>query len=217
MENEEKTMIPSEEELKEFRQFKAKKELEERAKAERGTYKQMVDEEVDAAIPVLLSLSEDIKETKKVLIGNFKSIIDMKTEVLQVSKDDQRTHQFTNSKGDKRIMLGFCVTDGYRDTVEEGVAIVKEYLESLAIDGKSRLMVKMLLRLLSRDAAGALKASRVLQLRKMAQESGNERFMKGVQIIEEAYQPSISKQFVRAEVKNENGMWVSIPLGMTEA
>jgi hypothetical protein len=75
----------------------------------------------------------------------------------------------------------------------------------------------MVLRLLSRNAAGELKATRVLQLRKMAQESGNERFMKGVQIIEEAYQPAVSKQFVRAEMKDKDGIWTSIPLGMTEA
>ncbi|KAA6347178.1 hypothetical protein EZS27_005347 [termite gut metagenome] len=213
---EEKTVITGDE-LEEFREYKAKKESEKKAKADRELYKQIVDEEIDGAIPVLLSLSEDIKETKKVLFGNFRSAINIKTEVLQVSKDDQRTHTFTNSKGDKRVTLGVYVTDAYRDTVEEGVAIVKEYLESLAVDGKSRMMVKMVLRLLSRNAAGELKATRVLQLRKMAEESGNERFIKGVQIIEEAYQPAVSKQFVRAEVKNESGMWESIPLGMTEA
>jgi hypothetical protein len=213
---EEKTVITGDE-LEEFREYKAKKESEKKAKADRELYKQIVDEEIDGAIPVLLSLSEDIKETKKVLFGNFRSAINIKTEVLQVSKDDQRTHTFTNSKGDKRVTLGVYVTDAYRDTVEEGVAIVKEYLESLAVDGKSRMMVKMVLRLLSRNAAGELKATRVLQLRKMAEESGNERFIKGVQIIEEAYQPAVSKQFVRAEVKDENGTWTSIPLGMTEA
>jgi hypothetical protein len=78
-------------------------------------------------------------------------------------------------------------------------------------------MVKMLLKLLSRNAAGELKASRITQIRKMAEESGNERFMQGVKIIEDAYQPSVSKNFIRAEVKNEKGAWVNIPLGITEA
>jgi len=27
----------------------------------------------------------------------------------------------------------------------------------------------------------------------------------------------VSKQFIRAEIKNENGMWKPIPLGMTES
>ena len=41
--------------------------------------------------------------------------------------------------------------------------------------------------------------------------------MEGVRIIEEAYQPAVSKRFVRAEMKDGDGMWVAIPLGMTEA
>ena len=41
--------------------------------------------------------------------------------------------------------------------------------------------------------------------------------MEGVQIIEEAYQPAISMQFIRADVKDDNGSWIAIPLGMSEA
>lgn len=200
-----------------FRKEKAKKEALEKAKAERETYRQMVDDEVNSAIPVLLSLSEDIKETKRTVLENFKSILDMKCEVLKVVKDDQRSHTFTNSEGNKRITLGVYVTDGYRDTVEDGIAIVKEYIESLADNEKTRSLVSMVLRLLARDSKGTLKAGRIVQLRKIAEESGSERFMEGVRIIEEAYQPSVSKQFVRAEMKNEDGIWISIPLGMTEA
>ena len=185
-----------------FRKEKAKKEAQEKAKAERETYRQMVDDEVNSAIPVLLSLSEDIKETKKTVLENFKSILDMKCEVLKVVKDDQRSHTFTNSEGTKRITLG---------------VYVKEYIESLADNAKTKSLVSMVLKLLARDAKGTLKASRIVQLRKIAEESNNDRFMEGVRIIEEAYQPAISKQFVRAEMKNEDGMWVTIPLGMTEA
>ena len=177
----------------------------------------MVDDEVNSAIPVLLSLSEDIKETKKTVLENFKSILDMKCEVLKVVKDDQRSHTFTNSEGDKRITLGVYVTDGYRDTVEDGIAIVKEYIEGLAKDEKTKALVSMVLRLLARDAKGTLKASRIVQLRKVAMETGDDRFIEGVRIIEEAYQPEVSKQFIRAEIKNENGMWKPIPLGMTES
>ena len=137
--------------------------------------------------------------------------------MVKLKKDGQRSDSFTNAAGDKRITVGVYVTDGYRDTVEDGIAIVKEYIEGLASDAKTQSLVKMVLRLLARDAKGTLKASRVVQLRKIAEESGNERCMEGVQIIEERYQPAISKQFIRAEVKNENGAWVCIPLGMTEA
>ena len=205
-------------EFEAFQQAKAKKAAEEKAKSDREMYRQMVDEEIEHSIPVLFAISGQIKESKQQVMDNFKTILEMKSDLFKTKvKDDQRSHTFTNSKGDKRITLGVYVTDGYRDTVEDGIAIVKEYIESLAKDEKTKALVNMVLKLLSRDAKGTLKASRIVQLRKVAEDTGDERFLEGVRIIEESYQPEVSKRFIRAEIKNENGMWKPIPLGMTES
>lgn len=207
------------EEQARFAQFKAEEEKKAKAakaKAERETYKQMVDDEVEAAIPILLELSCDIKTVKQKVIDNFRSVLAMKAELFK-ARAEQRTHTFTTSDGNMRIILGQYTTDGYRDTVEDGIAIVKEYIMSLAADEKTQALVNMVFRLLARDAQGTLKASRIVQLRKIADEIGNERFLEGVRIIEESYQPTVSKQFIRAEVRNDNGAWKQIPLGMTES
>lgn len=219
--NERETIYVTADEMAEFLKFqaeKAKKAEEERVKAEREQYKQLVDEEIDASIPILLSISDEIKKSKSKVMDNFKTILQMKSELFKTKvKDDQRSHTFTNSEGNKRISLGVHVTDGYRDTVEDGIAIVKEYISSLANDEKTEALVNMVFRLLARDAKGTLKASRIVQLRKVAQDVGDERFLEGVRIIEDSYQPEISKQFIRAEIKTENGVWKTIPLGMTES
>lgn len=205
-------------EFEAYKAEKARRAEEARAKADREMYRQMVDEEIEHSIPVLLGISERIKENKQTVMDNFKTILEMKSDLFKTKiKDDQRSHTFTNSEGNKRITLGVYVTDGYRDTVEDGIAIVKEYIESLAKDEKTKALVNMVLKLLSRDAKGTLKASRIIQLRKVAQGTGDERFLEGVRIIEESYQPTVTKQFIRAEVKDENGAWQSVPLGMTEA
>ncbi len=205
-------------EFEAFQQAKAKKAAEEKAKSDREMYRQMVDEEIEHSIPVLFAISGQIKESKQQVMDNFKTILEMKSDLFKTKvKDDQRSHTFTNSEGNKRITLGVYVTDGYRDTVEDGIAIVKEYIESLAKDEKTKALVNMVLKLLSRDAKGTLKASRIVQLRKVAEDTGDERFLEGVRIIEESYQPEVSKRFIRAEIKNENGMWKPIPLGMTES
>ena len=215
------TVFMTEEEKAEFEAFqqaKARKAAEEKAKADREMYRQMVDEEIENSIPVLLGISEEIKESKQKVLDNFKAILAMKSDLFKTKmRNDQRSHTFTNSAGDKRITLGVYVTDGYRDTVEDGIAIVKEYIASLANDEKTQALVNMVFRLLSRDAKGTLKASRVVQLRKVAEDTGDARFMEGVRIIEESYQPEVSKQFIRAEMKDRNGMWRPIPLGMTES
>ena len=220
-ENRQTTVVMTAEGKAEFEAFqaaKAKKAAEEKARADREQYRQLVDDEIERSIPVLEEISGRIKESKQRVMDNFKTILEMKGDLFKTKlKEDQRSHTFTNSKGNKRITLGVYVTDGYRDTVEDGIAIVKEYIESLAKDDKTRSLVSMVLRLLARDAKGTLKASRIVQLRKVAMETGDDRFMEGVRIIEESYQPEVSKQFIRAEIKNENGMWKPIPLGMTES
>ena len=215
------TVEMSAEEMAAFEAFKeaqAKAAAEEQAKKEREDYKDLVDDEIERSIPILMGVSERIKESKQQVLENFRSIIGLKGELFKTKvKEDQRSHTFTNSEGNKRIILGYHVSDDYRDTVENGIDMVKDYIAGLANDEKTQALVNMVFRLLARDAKGTLKASRIVQLRKIADEIGAEQMLQGVKIIEEAYQPAVSKQYIRAEVKDDAGQWKSIPLGMTES
>ena len=209
----------SAEERKEFEAFKAereKKRREEERKQQRKEYATLVDEEIAATIPKLREVSEMLKKVKDSIFGNFETILKMKSEIIPTIRDDQASHTFTNSESTLRIILGANCIDGYRDTVEDGIALVRSYIESLAKDDATKALVNAVLRLLSRDGQGNIKASRVLQLRKMAEDSGDERFLEGVRIIEESYQPTISKKYIRAQYKNDKGAWCYIPLGMTD-
>ena len=203
-------------EFEAFRAEKAKKEAEAARKQARVEYAELVDSEVIKAVEELESLSQQIKATKEKVYNNFSTVLDMKSEVIGIPKDNPRSHTFTTSDSKFRIMLGVNTIDGYRDTVEDGITMVKNYIESLAKDETTKALVSAVLRLLARDATGQIKASRVLQLRKMADEVGDEKFREGVRIIEESYQPTVTKQYIRAERKDENGAWQSIPLNMTE-
>lgn len=206
-------------EREEFEAFKAereKKRREQERKQMRQDYAALVDEEIATAIPQLRELSDQIKVVKETIFGNFDAILEMKSAITGVARDGQCSHTFTNSDSTLRVILGVNTIDGYRDTVEDGIAMVKGYIESLAKDDATKSLVNAVLRLLSRDGQGNIKASRVLQLRKMAEDSGNEQFLEGVKIIEEAYQPTVSKKFIRAQYRNENGAWCYIPLGMTD-
>lgn len=208
------------EDAAQFAAFKAeqeKKARQQQRKENRAMYAQLVDEQVALAIPELMSLSEQIKTVKNTVFGNFKSVLDIKADVMSLTKEGgQHSHTFTTSDGNMRITLGSNTIDAYRDTVEDGIAMVRSYIESLAKDDNSRALVNAVMRLLARDQKGTLKASRVLQLRKMADESGDETFQEGVRIIEESYQPTETKQYIRAEFKDDKG-WHIIPLSVTDA
>ncbi|MCR5691875.1 MAG: DUF3164 family protein [Eubacterium sp.] len=210
------------EEKAQFEAFKREQErkqnMQER-KDNREAYSQLVDEQIETAIPELQSLSEQIATVKRTVFGNFKEVLRMKEEVMHMSrKGGQFSHTFTNSTSTMRLTLGANTIDSYRDTAEDGIAMVKEYITSLAKDDETQLLVDTILRLLSKDQQGNLKASRVLQLKQMAEQTGNERFIEGVQIIMEAYQPTTTKQYIRAEVKDaDTGAWRAIPLSVTDA
>ena len=206
------------EERQEFEAYKLAKEkkaAEAKRKSDREAYTELVDETIAAVMPELTNISEAIAQKKTAAAEAFRGALEMKAELFGV-KDDQQSHTFTNSEGTMRITIGHYMLDNYRDTVNEGIAMVKEYIESQARDDASRALVKAILRLLSRDEAGNLKASRVLQLQKMAEETGNERFIEGVRIIQESYQPAPSKDYIRAAVRDESGAWVAVPLSMTD-
>lgn len=204
-------------EFEKFRRDRERRAQERQRRENREAYAALVDETIERAMPQLTRLSGQIAAAKAAVQAEFNEALRLKAELFGV-RDDQRSHTFTNAAGDMRITLGRYTLDSYRDTVEDGIAKVRQYIESLAKDADTQALVRAVLRLMAKDQTGALKASRVLQLRKMAEESGNDTFIEGVRIIEESYQPQTSKQFVRAEIKDpDTGAWQPVPLGMTEA
>lgn len=210
-------MTPEErKEYEVFRALKQKKEAEAARKASRDEYRKLVDDIVPAAVARLQKLSAAMASEKAKTYADFDAVLSLKSEVVGLPKEGQRSHTFTTSDSQYRITLGTNTIDGYSDLVEDGIAMVKGYIESLATDDKSKSLVSAILRLLSRDGQGNIKASRVLQLRKMAEEVGDDKFLEGVRIIEESYQPTETKTYIRAEYKDEHGAWQTVPTSVTE-
>ena len=211
------TMTPEERaEYEEFRAKKAQEREEAARKAQRDEYARLVNDEVAASVAQLVELSEQMRMIKDTIFDNFRTILKMKDEVMHLSREGgQYTHTFTSSDSRYRITLGNRVVDDYRDTVEDGIAIVKKYLQSLAKDQDSADLVETVMHLLSRNKRGVLQPSRVIQLRQLAERRKDDVLLEGVKIIEESYQPYASRTFVQAQVKEATG-WATIPLNMTE-
>lgn len=188
-----------------------------RAKEEREAYRSLAATTVDEFFPRLESTSNTLSKMKRVLYNAFSQVVETKREVMGAETKGQRSHSFLSTDGTKRIIIGYYQRDGWDETVEDGIAKVRDYISSLAGDEETRKLVDIILDLLSRDGKGNLKADKVLQLDKYAESIQDVRFSEGVAIIKEAYRPVRTKDFVRAQVKNDMGGWDDLPLGMTEA
>ena len=205
--------------LENARAEKAKREAEEKHAQEVKAYKELVDEAVNLTVPEAQDISRILEQKKAAIFERFHSIISMKDELFSGSskaKDGRFTDTFTNEDGTARVTLGYNTNDAYDDTYTAGVDKVKEYIQSLASDDKSRQLAEMVNTLLmERSKAGQLKAQNVLRLESMANEIGDPTFIEGMKIIRDAYRPDRTKQFVKVEVKDESGKFQTVSLNMT--
>ena len=72
----------------------------------------------------------------------------------------------------------------------------------------------MVMSLLAKDRKGNLKASRVLQLREIARKSGYPALIEATDIIQGAYRPEETCQFISASWKDDRGVKHTLPLSM---
>lgn len=203
-----------------------KKEQERKARQEskreqRAELQKLTDEILVEALSDLKSCSRMLKDCKARVTETLSTLVEMRKEVNEEEgKKEQDSFTFTDTKGEKRIRIGYNMNDGYLDQVEEGIAKVKTYMSSLAKDDASKELVDLVMSLLARDQKGNLKASRVIRLSQIAEKSDSEEFKEGIRIIREAYRPTRSKLYIRAseKVKKETGEseWEDIALGLTE-
>lgn len=192
-----------------------KKEAEKKkVKEDRLVYKELASKTVDEMFTPLQKISSSLSDIKKVVFNNFTGIIDMKKDLYEI-KDTQQSHTFSNLELTKRITVGYRVLDRYDDTVEAGIEKVREHMDSLAKDEDSARLVGYINSLLKRDPKGNLKASRVLDLHKLAVDSDSELFKDGVQVIIDAHRPEKSSDFIEVEWKDEHGKWHNIPLSIS--
>ena len=181
---------------------------------DRAAFKNLKDETIWKTFKDLQKLSEDMAVLKNIVFARFDTIIKLKDDLFKV-KSDRQTDTFTTEDGRAQIKLGNRVYEGWDDTVEVGIVKVKDYLKTLAKDENSANLVDTVMGLLAKDRKGNLKASKVLELEKLASKSGNADFIDGLQIIKDAYRPSPSCQFIEVRYKDDQGREKTLPLSMS--
>ena len=203
---------------KEKAELRARIDAEDKAKKQkqqedRETYKTLTDKFVTTNIKKLQNLSSQMMLIKQEVFRDADLLIDMKDELFK-TKVDRRSNTFTTQDGLMSITLGNRVNEGWDDTVNAGIAKVKDYLASQAKDDDTAALVETVMGLLAKDRKGNLKASKVLELEKLAQKKQDEMFLDGIAIIRAAYRPEPSCQFIEVTLKDEKGNEQKLPLSL---
>ena len=181
---------------------------------ERQNYKDLVDVTVNTSVKKLQELSSQMERLKNEIFSEFDSVIKMKEELFNV-KIDRQTDTFTTSDSRKTLTIGNRINEGWDDTVEVGISMVKRYMNTMAKDENSAALVDTVMSLLAKNRKGALKANKVLELGKLANKTGDKDFIEAIRIIRDAYRPVPTCQFIEVELKDEEGNPVRLPLSMS--
>ena len=176
-------------------ELKAQLEAEERAEKQKreesiAAYKSSVDEFCRSKFSRLQALSEEMRRLKEEVFGDAETLIALKDELFR-TKSDRHSNQFTTSDGKITVALGYRTNDGWDDTLTE-----------------------MVMNLLAKDRKGNLKASRVLQLREIARKSGYPQLIEATDIIQNAYRPVDTCQFISVSYKDDKGVKQTLPLSL---
>lgn len=181
---------------------------------DREYYKKLLSEVVEKNFYKLKEVSEKLKEIKTEVFEDFEDVLRLKEELYGI-KEKQQSHTFTTEQG-LSVVIGHRVIDNFDDTVHAGIEKVKGYISKVTAGEKAELE-ELINLLLKKDKNGNLKASRVLELERIANKISDEELTDGVNIIKEAYKPSKSSSFIEIYYKNNEGKRVNIPLSITGA
>lgn len=183
---------------------------EAKKREDKEAYLGLVDEAILQSIPELKEISEKMLQAKAKVFERFKKLIEIKEGLYKV-KDNQQTHTFTTQDGKLTLCLGNRTVNDYDSTLGSGIEKIKKYISTFDADNELTEVVNQLLKL---DKNGNLKPSRVMELAQLANKIDNIDFKEGVAIIQQAYQPRATCQFVTACENKETGKEY-IPLSMS--
>lgn len=174
---------------------------EKRKREDKEAYLQMIDETIMECLPELREVSAKMLEVKSKVFERFKKLIEIKEGLYKV-KDNQQTHTFTTRDGKFSLCLGNRTVNDYDSTIGSGIEKIKRYISTFDTDNELTEVVNHLLKL---DKNGNLKPSRVMELAQLANKIDNIDFKEGVAIIQQAYQPRATCQFVTVCENKDTG------------
>ena len=211
---EEKLKLTPEQEQEIAERYLAKQAKEAKKKdAEKANYEKRKERFVISTFNRLNKLSAQMYALKNRLFEEAAELIDSKNELYKV-KSTRRSDTFTSIDGNISIKLGNRMNEGWSDEAEIGIQKVKQYLESLSKDEETSMLVSTVMGLLARDNKGTLKASKVLELKRIASKNRNPLFLEGIELISNAYRPKPSCDFIEVRYKDARGVERSLPLSM---
>ena len=181
----------------------------------RDDYEKMKDDEVKMAFSHLQKVSTALSEEKVNVFNQFGALLAMKKELYNLTEEQiafQQSHTFTSTDGRISVIIGSNVIDRWSDDVEIGVERINKWIDSKIENPEDRAAIRALMKT---NKDGDLKANRILDLSKHANERGDEELIDAVNFIRDQYRPEKTSTYVKVKYKDEKDQWLWLALSMS--
>lgn len=181
----------------------------------KADYESLKDEQVKATFKSLQLISSNLENEKVDIFNQFGALVGMKKEVFNISEKQmelQQSHTFSTADNKMSIIIGQNVIDSWGDEVNVGIERVNTWIDTKIADPKAAGTIRVLLK---PNAQGTLKANRILDLSKHANEIGDTDLIEAVDFIRDQYKPERTSTYVKAKYLDENDQWQWLALSMS--
>jgi hypothetical protein len=189
-------LTPEEKEKLRTQLASEEKELTQKKKENKETYKQLAEEFVNKNIDKLVHHKEITGFLIDATMDDFKVIKALKADVYGIKAQD--SHTTTLKDGSASITIGQNVIIRFDGTESAGVEKIKDYMKSLSVDSENAKKLGKIVdkKLKVNQKTGFLNPSAIIDLDSLRDEFNDDGFSEGLDIIKSAQIRTVNSKYV---------------------
>ncbi len=188
-------------ELEKLLAQKRKEELEER-KRKQKEYEEERDDMIEELIKKAQIINELLKEFKTECFVKIQGFKQKAEEYGEIRKTSKGGYGLRNKRGNYMVKYERNMVNEFDERADMGLELIGEFLKD-KVKKRDQQMYMLVSKLLTRNKAGDLNVSRVIQLIDLRNEFDDERWLKGIQLLEESYRDRQVSYGISFYEKNE--------------
>lgn len=189
-----------------------KRANDKKRRSERKAYEKKRDEFVSDMMKEALHYNEILTKFKEGLHSAFEEHQEILNKYGEIRKNSKGGFSLTSSDGKNRVKRIRATAPQWDERSKKGEELIMDFLKQKI---RSKKLHKLVMSFLQRDEKGNLEYSRVMNLLKMRHEWDDERWIEGLNLMEESYTIHFRAYGYVFEKRDEGGKWERVEMNFS--
>jgi hypothetical protein len=201
-------------EIEQYLQQKRKKK-EQKLQREKKAYEEKRDKLIKRLVTQAIQLNIALAEFKDDCDQEMEQQHERLDEYGMIRGNSKGGFSITDQEDQYRIIRSFDSKPRWDERAEKAENLLREFFET-TIKKRDRKLAEMLLSYMTKDKAGNLRYSSVMNLIQHEDKYDDPRWKEGIRLLKESYNSSFSKFYYHIQTRDEQGEWQNIELNFSK-